>query len=379
MSTSHHYRFSAVDTLFFGDGRPFQAADEGLADVRSVFPPYPEVTSGALRAAIARALGWDGRSRFPTDLQTALGRHRDDPGMLWTSEPVVLKDDTRLYTAPLHLALDANERPLLLEPGEERRTDRGPMRLLRTPDGQPAESLEGRWLHRRDFEDVLDGKAPRSEPARERSWLGEERRIGIERNPHNRLVRRGQIYAVTEMRPDDDVTIGVEAGGLPNDLPEGWQQGVLSLLGGLQRLAEVSAGSDKPWDEALSPSADAFQDGRYVVVLTSPMRLEGDAPDWRYDSAAKQGGYLEATLADRRTKQRLGPIVAAAVGRPLMIGGWDGIRREPLPMVPCVPAGSVFFIDSEEPPPAEPFRVGSRVAFGYGGCRIGAWPTAHGA
>jgi len=379
MSASHHFRFSAVDTLFFGDGRPFQAADEGLADVRSVFPPYPEVTSGALRAAFARACGWDGRSRFTPDLQTVLGRDRDDPGKLWTSEPIVLKDDTRLYPAPLHVALDADERPLLLEPGEKRRTDRGSMRLLRTPDGQPAESLEGRWLNLRDFENVLHGQAPRSEPDRERKWLREERRIGIERNPHNRLVRRGQMYAVTEMRPEDGVIIGIEAWGLPDDLPDGWQQSVLSLLGGLQRLADISAGSDAAWQEAMPPPKELVDAGSYVVVLTSPMRVEGDAPDWRYDREQKQHGYLEATLADRRTKKRLGPIVAAAVGRPLMIGGWDGIRREPLPMVPCMPPGSVFFIEGDEPPPAEPFRVGSRVAFGYGGCRIGAWPIDHGA
>ena len=40
-------RISALDTLFFRDGKPFTMGEETWAD--GVFPPYPSVLYGALR------------------------------------------------------------------------------------------------------------------------------------------------------------------------------------------------------------------------------------------------------------------------------------------------------------------------------------------
>ena len=51
----------ALDTLFFRDGRSFEAGVQGVA---SHFPPYPRTTAGALRAALARSNGWDGQSNW---------------------------------------------------------------------------------------------------------------------------------------------------------------------------------------------------------------------------------------------------------------------------------------------------------------------------
>ena len=57
-----------------------------------------------------------------------------------------------------------------------------------------------------------------------------------------------------------------------------------------------------------------------------------------------------------------------------MIGGWDSLGRRPLPLTPCLPPGSVLFIESRTPPPAGPLRLGEGTAFGYGRCRLGRWP-----
>ena len=60
MSTSSVFAIFPNDTLFFRDGTPFNQDDAGLAEARSVFPPYPPVVAGALRAGMARTLGWPG-------------------------------------------------------------------------------------------------------------------------------------------------------------------------------------------------------------------------------------------------------------------------------------------------------------------------------
>lgn len=375
--TAHvrHFRFTAVDTLFFGDGRPFLAADEGLNDARSVFPPFPEVVAGALRVALARGSGWDGHGRFAqfdSALGEVLGHHRDDPGKLWTSEPVLVDvpSNNRIYPAPLHLGLDDKDTPVLLAPDRAFKTDRGTMRLLCSPDGEPVTSAEGFWLQAPDFGDILCGLPPDvgvSGPLNELALA--ERRVGIARSPARRTPQRAQIYAVSEIRPRQSLALGVEASGLPTDL----KSTDLALLGGFQRLAGLD---EKNWQSAPPVPSELVNGGRYVVVLTGPMRLEDGDPDWRHDRTNGAVGQLKVTLADHKTIEKIGPVVAAVVGRPVMIGGWDSESRSPLPMVPCLPAGSVFFIESDQPPPTEPCRVGSRIAFGYGGCRIGAWPES---
>jgi CRISPR-associated protein Cmr3 len=39
-------------------------------------------------------------------------------------------------------------------------------------------------------------------------------------------------------------------------------------------------------------------------------------------------------------------LIAAAIGKPLNVGGWDLERKIPKPMVQCVPAGSVYYVEA---------------------------------
>ncbi|MEW6637748.1 MAG: type III-B CRISPR module-associated Cmr3 family protein, partial [Actinomycetota bacterium] len=50
----NYYRLEPLDTLFFGDGSPFNAGETGQMEVEGTFPPSPTTVVGALRAAFAR-------------------------------------------------------------------------------------------------------------------------------------------------------------------------------------------------------------------------------------------------------------------------------------------------------------------------------------
>ena len=52
------FELHAVDTLFFGDSRPFNSGEGGGVLVESLFPPHPRTVVGALRAAFAHGQGW---------------------------------------------------------------------------------------------------------------------------------------------------------------------------------------------------------------------------------------------------------------------------------------------------------------------------------
>ena len=53
-----------VDTWFFRDSTPFTMGKAPQENVGSVFPPHPATVVGAIRAALARSRGWDGRGRW---------------------------------------------------------------------------------------------------------------------------------------------------------------------------------------------------------------------------------------------------------------------------------------------------------------------------
>ena len=86
----------------FADGTPF-ASREGAsqADVGGMFPPSPETVSGAMRAALARCNGWDGRTRrWPRSLNTVLGDGPDGLGQLVFEGPFLLKGSHPLLPVP---------------------------------------------------------------------------------------------------------------------------------------------------------------------------------------------------------------------------------------------------------------------------------------
>ena len=96
-------QFVPLDTWFFRDGTPFTAQSAPQEDVGSLFPPYPPTLVGALRAALARANGWDEAGRWPPELCEVLGDGPEDLGVLSFAGPFLLRDGQPLFQAPRHL------------------------------------------------------------------------------------------------------------------------------------------------------------------------------------------------------------------------------------------------------------------------------------
>ena len=71
-----YLKLTPLDTLFFRDGRPFNAGETGQMEVGSVFPPSANTVVGCLRAAFARELGWDGRGSWHDTITEKLGEWR---------------------------------------------------------------------------------------------------------------------------------------------------------------------------------------------------------------------------------------------------------------------------------------------------------------
>ncbi len=382
-----------LDTLFFRDGRPYNQDDPGQVEAASFFPPHPPTLVGAIRAALARAMGWsDGP--WSSELKESLGDGVDwqqgdgQLGRLRFTGPYVLKGRKPLFPAPLCLVRGKNRRGEhiigRLAPGEKIECDLpDPEKSVRLPAMPNRTDVEGwrvfehTWLTLDGTERVLNGEAPERPQIfkADQIWQA-ERRIGVQRDTQTRTTKRfeaeegepakGALYASAHARLAQDVTLAVEVEGLSDVALDG----SLAPVGGEGRSVWIEQRDDEiqlPHAPDLAPDQDGML--RYTVVLVTPADLDDKWPGPGDRLAGSTGEALP------------GEIVSACVGRAIMVGGWDGAARRPLPLRALIPAGSVWFLEAktEEAEAARSWHgraIGRSTGWGFGRVLIGRWAPA---
>ena len=367
-------RLEPVDTWFFRDGTPFSAGDSPQDDVGTLFPPFPATVAGAVRAAMARHRGWNGRGRWPPEFNEVLGDGPENLGALSIDGPFLLRDGQPLFRMPRHLlgsrASDGWTPRVLLRPGSPVACDLGDaVRLPEFPQEPSAvdefadlKAGNDEWLTQAGMNDMLRGALPdRGEIVPCECLWSVEERIGLERNASTHSAKEGMLYSTRHVRPRNGISLGARIADLPRDwhLPFG---GLLSL-GGESRLAEC-----REWDAQLAfdaPLAMIKASGRVALIALSPVDIE------------------EAIVRGERPLPDLGGarVVSACLNRPWRIGGWDSRSRRPLPLRCVLPSGSVLFCEMPEPSAVAiaasdgMTRLGSRQEWGFGLVTLGTWPN----
>jgi CRISPR-associated protein Cmr3 len=373
MST-HYFTLTAQDAWFFRDGRPYNHQESNQTDVESLFPPPARTLTGALRAALARANGWSGTGRWKEELNRCFGAGPDDLGLLQFTGPFLIRNapegkSEALWPMPRHV-LGKSERnskldekdwvpvAFLVPDGRTVKTDDGERNLPRIateakPDGlKPGDDM---WITTEGLTKILGGAYPKEAiiPAN-RLWRFESR-VGLKRGETSHNVDEGDLYSPAYVRLCRNVAMGVGVNGVPKEMKQPLE---LFPLGGESRLACCEKWDGDPIPVSLPRDAFVVQEGRvhFATVLLTPGRFENGAPNF----AGAQ-------------------IVSACVGKPQFMGGWDSLKREPLPLEPFAPAGSVWFCTATR----EDFdgihkmhgqHVGAHTAQGFGQILIGLWP-----
>jgi CRISPR-associated protein Cmr3 len=305
-------------------------------------------------------------------VEAVLGTSPEELGQLALTGPLLLEKGQPLFALPRHVVgrhrEDGGWEPReLLRPGPEVCCDLGEAVRLPVPreSEERLDPLEEAWITWAGLEAVLAGRVPRAEDVRlSKALWAEEPRTGLEREQSTRTAREGRLYSTRHTRPREGVSLGVVAHGLPKEwaLP----LGQLFPLGGESRLAEC-----QEWEAGVE-LASAFQGvrrgKRFILVALTPLLL---------DKAIFPGAHpLIEPLRAR--------VVSACLGRPQRIGGWDSLRRAPLPLRGALPAGSTLFCETEDaeglPPSLEeqrsPLHLGSWTAAGFGWAALGTWSSA---
>lgn len=375
---------SLVDAWFFRDGRPYNEKETNQTDVASQFPPSATSVVGAIRAGLARGRGWNGSGHWDAGLNTVLGDGFDNLGTLRFEGPFLIRDDMiPLVPAPLHMlgqpeksngASEPSWKPVtLLTPSKEEEAILSDLGLVRLPVAAEQTNCSGlkevtnQWITLPGLTAILRDELPSAAEivAAGKLWKMEPR-VGLKRDEVTRTAGEGALYSPRFVRLPRGVRLAVRVSGLPD---ETWQLPNLLPFGGEGRLADCCLGKEWTWPTPPVVQPNAAGRVPFTVTLLTPLMLP--ITESNIVSPPKAGDALLGLEPSR--------IVSACVGKSSAVGGWDSLRREPLPLRPVLPAGSTWFceVDQDAWPSVRAQHgqhIGDKTSFGYGQIVLGQWP-----
>jgi CRISPR-associated protein Cmr3 len=364
MSVWTTFALEPLDTLLFRDGRPFDQSDEGLTETRSLFPPFPSTVAGAIRARLAREMGWTGRGGWTEITNGVLGSGPVDAGLLRFGPPVVLlavpdKDPKAAHFQPLfpcpatlHGRFNPESDPpgTLVElavtlPKARLDTDMGDAQFCGLDKPDLFEPLDDWLINRSGLQAFLKGEIPAPHHVtRLGDLLTRQNRAGLKRDYAAHGAEAGMLYTASYMRLQQQrvgrskegkskmgrVAIGVAAdlsalGGkyaIPKD--------AILPFGSMGRAASCCAGT---FDLA-APSIDApGKDGTflYSLLLLSPALPHGSPREAKGGLPLPEGHEL----------------ISAAIRKPIAFSGWNAKNNEPAAMQRYYAPGSTWFVRFE--------------------------------
>lgn len=373
-----------VDAWFFRDGRPYNQGESGQTDARSLFPPFAPTVVGVIRASLAREHGWAGRGSWNDSLHEVLGNGFHNLGQLQFSGPFISRtskednNDERqfLFPMPWHILglMEPHWSPatFLLPATNSTLCDLGDIRLPEpqrpSEDGKQFKEPVGLWITVDGYNQLLSGQRPTpTSLVRSADLWSSEPRVGLARDHQTRMAEEGKLYSPQYIRLKKDVSLTVAVEGVPDD----WSLPSLVTFGGEGRMAYCDSSTDPLPLPAVA--ADSIRTSlQFTVTLLTPLYLNDES------------NIQTHPLPDQALPNLAGSrIVSACVGKPIQIGGWNSLDREPLPLRGFLPAGSTWFCEAKPESINDILDmhgkwIGDRTQYGLGQIALGAWPQLNG-
>jgi len=333
-------KIDSMDTLFFRDGKPFTMSEETWAD--AVFPPYPSVIYGALRSAYF--------AEHIDELEKA--NQDDDPtkGLKIKSMCYGIGNDIYL---PLPMDCvkekDNKDKPVkvsILSMRKNESLNSCPTEyLLYDKDGRKVENEPNGLIRISMLKKYLSQSEEHFSIQKLDDYVLPEPKIGIGISKETGTSEESKLYRVDMRRlsnkKNDKVSIIVDFEGF--GLPE---KGMMKLGG------EGKAVSYEKYSKDLSIDVTIPTENRFKIYLLTPAIFKkGWLPKW----------IDEKTLVDEYKGLKL-KLLTAAIGKPILIGGFNMKERKPKPMYKAVPAGSVYYFEIIEGDLQKAFEVFNQKA-----------------
>lgn len=318
-----------LDTLFFRDGKPFARGDETWAD--STFPPNPSVIYGAMRTALATVEGREIPFReVPLKLDDKTfslnGIYFRKDGNNYLPLPLDLveyrSESSDIKAGEMHKAHLLNLAPLKSILPKSKSF----VKYLLSPN-ELAENIVGGLISETQLSKYLKGGNSEFDNIYKiADFIVSEPKVGIGRSNLTRTAEEGLLYRVDTKRLNGvEIRLIVNTVGYSKDD----LNGTIVHFGGETKLV----GLKKVGKDTLDIDNPNLKKGQFKIYLSTPAIFLKNG--WKPD-LEKFG--IKANM------------VAACVGKPVSIGGYDLVNNKPKPMLKAVPAGSVYYYESDDSP-----------------------------
>ncbi|MFA0779495.1 MAG: hypothetical protein RJAPGHWK_000990 [Candidatus Fervidibacter sp.] len=197
--------------------------------------------------------------------------------------------------------------------------------LLWTQTAERVSDAKG-WLPESEWAIYLQGKAPKQVVSSE-ELFAHEPRFGIAIDTSKGTTQEAMLYQVRFVRLKEETALWAEVFGVS-----------LNEKGFLRFGGEGRAATYEKLHQPLPPLSQfnfAGNAKRFKVVLVTPAWFSGG---WQ----PKDGDWSKIFGASVR-------LIAAAVPRPLQLGGFDVAKGIPKPMRAFIPPGAVYFFEANQP------------------------------
>jgi len=333
---------SPLDTFFFRDGKPFSSGEQSEAE--GIFPPFSSTAYGALRTEY---ISEHGMTAFTSGkLEKTIGTIESVKNASFRIKGIFLADESHTYfslpgdivqTKIVHSKKCDHLYHLYLSE-RSKIFSNAPLTSLLMCDNQneKVEYPSNSFMDENDMNAyLLDCSVPH-ECMKQDDFLKREPKIGIGRNAETLTSKEGLLYRLDMMRfynKNGKFQLCVEASGISLN-----NQGILKLGGENKAFVYESAEAESPLDsdefkaELAERLEQKRQNGKIRFKLCFATPAIGDT-GWRIKKIFSSGISCN--------------LITAAIGKYLNIGGWDLVKREPKRMYRAVPAGSVYYCETE--------------------------------
>jgi len=318
-------KINALDTLFFKDGKPFSMGDEAWATGN--FPPYPSVIYGALRTAF-----------FADNINLLnLANTENDPTKELKINKILFLIDKEYYTPiPRDLVKKKSnkEESFLLKLSKNDFINSSESEyLLTNPSNDEIENIDDGIIRLKDLHDYLSAsKFDKILYTKISDYITEEPKVGIGReNVYRTTASNSKIYNINMIRPvkiikgSKPVSIDLIVDFENLDLPE---NGIFKL---------GAEGKTIHYESHIIKNSDNIN---YSITNNKIIKLYLNTP------AIFEKGFIPNFESSLLKKFGFN-LLAASIGKPINIGGFDMKKNKPKTMYKAVPFGSVYYVSSD--------------------------------
>lgn len=365
---------SALDTLFFRDGKPFTMGENHWTN--SIFPPNMSTVYGAIRTAyFSENIELFHQLEEKKELNT-----EKDP----TKKLIIRRMFYRIgsgnnkgyyYNMPLDLVRlkdmpnkimknEIKEKKYEVYPlkiMENKYTNSNPLKYILYYD-EHIKTMKDGLIEENKMYDYINGRKDNIKISRISDYLSDEPKIGIGIDKKTGTSKDSRLYRV-DLKRLKDLFLVIEFEGI-----ELKSKGVIKL-GGEGKYANYKEISQRPYPLKLV-ATDEISRGFKLNLMTPAIFEKG----WFPKEVKEEDEYI---LGNDKFKVKL---VAAVVGKHTLIGGYDMAKNRPKPMLKAIPAGSTYYfeiLEGESKDIVEYFHqtsISDRMAKeGYGLSYVSKW------